>query len=388
MKIAQISCTFPPYAGGLGNSVYNLAQNLSALGHEVTVFTPDYNITPGAGETDRLEIKFKVVRLKSPLKIGNAALLPQLVWKLKGFDVVHLHYPCYGALIPVLVRKIAGGRKFKLIMHYHMDSRAGGIKGAVFYLYKILILPLLIKASGAITCASLDYLKHSDLRKFYLARPEKFRQILFGVNLEQFVTYHDDLNKKRTYPVLLFVGGLDRAHYFKGLINLLKALILIRREEKYGATVLNVVGRGNMLPYYKKLAAELGLNNSVFFHERVSDGELVDFYNYSDCLILPSINRGEAFGLVLLEAMACSRPVITSNLPGVRSVFKNGKHGLLVKPGDTADLAAKIRIILSDREKAAAMGRAGRELVENKYTWIKAAKRLNLIYHRVIYSPG
>ena len=143
-----------------------------------------------------------------------------------------------------------------------------------------------------------------------------------------------------------------------------------------------------MLPYYKKLAAELGLNNSVFFHERVSDGELVDFYNYSDCLILPSINRGEAFGLVLLEAMACSRPVITSNLPGVRSVFKNGKHGLLVKPGDTADLAAKIRIILSDREKAAAMGRAGRELVENKYTWIKAAKRLNLIYHRVIYSPG
>ena len=69
---------------------------------------------------------------------------------------------------------------------------------------------------------------------------------------------------------------------------------------------------------------------------------------------------------MLLEAMACARPVITSNLPGVRSVFKNGTQGLLVKPDNVGDLVEKIKIILNDRKTSELMGRAGRELVEKK----------------------
>jgi len=385
MKIAQIVCTFPPYRGGIGNSVYNISENLADLGHDVTVFTPNYNYKIEE-EFNLHEGKFKVERLRPLFKCGNAAFIPQLLWKLKDFDIIHLHYPFYGALKPVLLRKLLLGRKMRLILHYHMDSRAAGFRGTVFYLYNIFVLPILVRAADIITCASLDYVKHSDLKKYYRIKPNKFRQILFGVNLEQFVTYHDDLNKRRKNKVILFVGALDKAHYFKGLENLLKALAIVIKKPGLNYTILKVVGRGDLLSYYKNLALQLDLGGSVKFYEHVDDSKLVDFYNYSDCLVLPSINKGEAFGLVLLEAMACSRPIITSNLPGVRSVFKNGKEGLLVKPGDIKDLADKIKIILNDRKAAEVMGLAGRQLVEKKYTWFKVSKRLEAIYHYVIYT--
>ncbi len=384
MKIAQIVCTFPPYRGGIGNSVYNISESLADLGHEVMVFTPNYKIED---EFNRHEGKFKVERLNPLIKYGNAAFIPQLAWKLNDFDIIHLHYPFYGALKPILLIKLLSGRKMKLIMHYHMDSSARGFKGAVFYLYNILFLPLLARAAKIITCASLDYVKHSDLGKYYKAKPNKFRQILFGVNLEQFVTYHDNKNKERENKVILFVGGLDKAHYFKGLEYLLKALVIIIKKPELSPTVLKVVGSGDLLPYYKKSALDLGVEKNVKFYVNVDNSKLVDFYNYSDCLVLPSINKAEAFGLVLLEAMACSTPVVASNLPGVRSVLKNGREGLLVRPGDVNDLANKIKAILSDKKLAEKMGQAGRELVETKYTWAKVAKRLDSIYHYVHYSP-
>lgn len=384
MKIAHIVCTFPPYKGGMGNSVFNISDVLADLGHEVTVFTPNYNYK-FEEEFNLHEGKFKVERLRPLFKCGNAAFVPQLFWKLNNFDIIHLHYPFYGAIKPVLLRKLLFGKKMKLLIHYHMDSRSKGAKCAIFFLYNVLFLPILVRLAEIITCASIDYVKHSDLKKYYLSQPNKFRQILFGVNLEQFVTYHDDLNKKRKNKVILFVGALDKAHYFKGLENLLKALAIIIKDDKFNSTILKVVGRGEMLSYYKDCASQLGLDKNVEFYEYIDDSKLVDFYNYSDCLVLPSINKGEAFGLVLLEAMACSRPVITSNLPGVRSVFKSGKQGLLVKPNNIKDLAEKIKIILNDRKAAEAMGQAGRQLVEKKYTWFKVSRRLESVYHHVKY---
>ncbi|KKS34969.1 MAG: Glycosyltransferase (Modular protein) [Parcubacteria group bacterium GW2011_GWC2_42_12] len=391
MRIAQIVCTFPPYRGGIGNSVYNISDRLADLGHEVTVFTPAYNYSDGASQfADQpvdTEGKFTVERLRSIVKFGNGALIPQLFFKLNNFDIVHLHYPCYGALKAVLLRKLWSGKRMKLVLHYHMDNQATGFKGFIFYLYKIFILPIFVRAAKIITCASLDYIKHSNLGKYYRRRPDKFRQISFGVNPDQFVIYHDNLNKDRQHGVLLFVGGLDRAHYFKGLENLIKALAEVIKNPKFSSTILNVVGSGDLLGYYRKIAHDLGVAKSVFFNEMVNNSKLVDFYNYCDCLILPSINQAEAFGLVTLEAMACSRPVITSNLPGVRSVFKNGKQGFLVKPNDIKDLVRKITIILGDKKRAQAMGRAGRELVEKKYTWVRVGKKLDAIYYQIRFNP-
>ncbi len=386
MRIAQIVCTFPPYRGGIGNSVCNISENLSDMEHEVVVFTPDYNYKT-ENEFHHHEGKFVIKRIKPLFKIGNGAFIPQLFWELKNFDIIHLHYPFYGAIKAVLIRKLLSGKKMKLVVHYHMDSKAGGLKGVIFRLYNIFLLPLLARAAKIITCASIDYVKHSNLKKYYQTHSDKFRNISFGVNLEQFVTYRDSVNKDRKNKIILFVGGLDRAHYFKGLKNLIKAFAEISENHKFNPIILNVVGKGDLLPYYKSIAANLGVEKSVFFYENVDNSKLVNFYNYCDCVVLPSTNKSEAFGLVLLEAMACSKPIITSNLPGVRSVFKNGRQGLLVRPDDSKDLADKIKTILGDKKSAQAMGIEGRKLVESKYTWIKVAKKLNVIYHYLKYNP-
>ena len=147
MKIAQIVCTFPPYKGGMGNSVYSISEVLANNGHEVTVFTINYNISPDYVEK---KPKFIIKRLNSIIKIGNAAILPQLFWQLKGFDIIHLHYPFYGAVLPVIMRKIFFPFSTKLLLHYHMDTKANGIKSFIFKIYKLILLPILIRLSSCI----------------------------------------------------------------------------------------------------------------------------------------------------------------------------------------------------------------------------------------------
>lgn len=387
MKIAHVVCTFPPYKGGMGNSVYCFAKALAKLGHEISVFTPyysngDFENIFSAEESE----KIKIFRLKPLFKYGNGAFLPQLLWKLNGFDIAHLHYPFYGSAEIVLLKKILSGKKMKLAVHYHMDSMAVGLKGLIFKLYNIFVLPLIARAAEIITCASFDYINHSALAGYYNKNKKKFRQTFFGVDLDQFVVYRDHKNEERKEKVILFVGGLDKAHYFKGLENLLQAVSLLKKDFANGLK-LNIIGEGDMKPYYKDLSKSLEIEKYVNFAEKIDDSKLVSYYNYCDVAVLPSVNKGEAFGLVLLEAMACAKPVVASNLPGVRSVFKKGRHGLLAKPNDAVDLANKLRTILNDKKLAREMGERGREFVENRYSWKKIGKKLDVIYHYVKYTP-
>jgi len=380
MKIAQVVCTFPPYQGGIGNSAYQFAKILTKLGHDITIFTPEYfKTTFIPAEQER----FKIIRIKPWFKFGNGALSPQLLWKLNNFDIIHFHYPFYGAAEFIVLGKLLFNRKINIVVHYHMDSAAIGIKGFIFNLYRVFVQPILLRQAKIITCASLDYIKHCRIANYYKNNQNKFRQTLFGVDLEFFTPKNKIKSNKK---IILFVGGLDKAHYFKGLENLLKAVKVLSGELSDEIN-FNVVGKGNLELYYKKLAEKLGIENKVNFSGSLDNEQLVDYYNNCNVVVLPSINQGEAFGLVLLEAMACAKPVVASNLPGVRSVFKNGEQGFLVKPNDVNDSVKKLKIILQDEDLAYKMGQAGRKLAEERYSWEKVGERLNLIYHYVNYTP-
>ncbi len=104
-----------------------------------------------------------------------------------------------------------------------------------------------------------------------------------------------------------------------------------------------VVGGGELLSQYKKEAARLGIAERVTFTGGVSDEELVRWYAGARAEILPSTDRSEAFGIVLIEAMACGTPVIASDLPGVRAVVERVNGGSLVPPGDEQALARALQ---------------------------------------------
>jgi len=390
MKIAQIVCTFPPYRGGMGNSAYYFAKETAAAGHAVTVFTPAYRRKPDDKRRDSDEVvNCEVKRLRPLFQFGNAAFLPQLAWRLKNYDLIHLHYPFYGAMLQVLLAKLFFNRKMKLLLHYHMDSIGTGLKGLIFKLNRLLILPLLIKKADFISCASLDYVKNSALTGLYEKYRTKFITLPFGVDLNTFKPLPAEKNDSEN--IILFVATLDKAHYFKGLEVLLLSLKLIIEEKHLAETgiklKLMVVGGGGLKNYYRELARNLGLADYVNFIGGLPAAELVKMYNRAKIFILPSINQGEAFGLVLLEAMACGTPVIASNLPGVRSVFHNTVEGFAVRPSDEKDLAKRIWQLLTDEPLRKKMGEAALKRAIEKYDWQKIGRDLVRFYYRANFTP-
>jgi len=361
----------------MGNSAYHLARIQSEQGNEVTVFTPQYNknIIRSGDEN------FRTVRLSPLIKSGNAALLPQIFCHLNKYEIVHLHYPFYGVAGFVLLKKILSRKKMKLVVHYHMDNFSQGIKGFIFKFNTLFILPLLIKNADAVISASLDYVKNSNIKNLFEKYISKFHEIPFGVDAEKFKPSQTVAHQKN----ILFVAGLDKAHYFKGLENLIRAFdSLTKKSELIDPDLkLNIIGNGDQINYYQKIINELDLDSKIKIFPDINNKELINFYRNADLFVLPSINQGEAFGLVLLEAMACGKPIIASNLPGVRNVFSDGKEGLLVEPDNIGDLTLKMEKILSNNELATAMGNSGRKLVVEKYDWKIIGKKINELYKSI-----
>jgi len=380
LKIAHVVCAFPPYKGGMGNVCFEQAKELIKLGHQVVVFTPQYKKNMPLIEN---YCGFKVQRLKPFFKFGNAAFLPTLPKKLKEFDIIHLHWPFAGTGELIALNKSFSS---KLIVQYHMDLIDTGIRGFIFSLYNILFNKILVKAGQKILVSSLPYLMVSKVKGYYQKFKNKFIISPFGVEQERFFPKEKDKNLllkygiKNNEKIILFVGGLDRAHYFKGVEVLLKAIADKSLDSL--SLKLVVVGDGDLRKGYEKLANDLNISNKVIFAGRISDESLPQYYNLCDIFVLPSTSRSEAFGLVSLEAMACAKPIIVSDLPGPNSLVD--KNGMTVKVNDVEDLAHKIKELIEDDELRVNLGNQSLKLVQAKYNWTKIVKDLEKIYYDAV----
>ncbi len=369
MKIAQIVCSFPPYKGGIGNVAYRLQKELEK---EITIETFTIKQEKQKKENQEKNIHY----LKPVLKIGQAGVLNQLIFKLKKFDVIILHYPFFGSTEILYLKRLLS-KKQRLIILYHMDVSA--FSG----LYKILSIPgkiagkKLLKQADKIVVSSLDYIKNSRIKDIYKQYPNKFLAIPFSVNEKKFKA-NKELNNNfdKNEIKLLFVGGLDKAHYFKGVDKLISALTMVKNKN----WSLNIVGSGSLLNNFKEISKKKSLADKINFLGKISNEELIKEYQKADLLILPSINSNEAFGLVVIEAMACQSAIIASDLPGLRSVF-NDKCGYKVKPGDVKDLTVKIEKALNNPEKIIEMKKESYKLFTEKYilekeinAWLKLLK--------------
>lgn len=361
MKIAQIVCAYPPYAGGIGNSAHQLAEILTRQ-HNIDTFTPD-NTRP-------------------LLRRGHGAILPQLLFRLKKYDTIYLHYPFFGTAEIVWLYRLFNRRQ-KLIIHYHMDVQLNSWFTKILSWPSLLIRSSLLKKADIIVSSSLDYIKNSQISHLYHRYPEKFKEIPFSVDIYKYqpkdinrpsanniIAKAKDLVKKvnalfikKDRLDLIFVGALDSAHYFKGVDILIKALSIIDHK----SWRLVIVGEGDKRKEYEELAISFNFQGRIEFKGKLNEEDLIRALQDSDLLILPSINKSEAFGLVLIEALACGLPVIASDLPGVRSVFNNNQEGLLVRPGEIADLAEKINFFAQNEKKRQEMAKAARRLAEKKY---------------------
>ena len=374
MKIAVVVSTFPPYKAGIGNEAYYSAWSLTTLGHDVTIFTPQYK---KISKQHIDEYPFKVQRLRPWFKYGNAGILPQLFWKLWGFDIIHLHYPFFGG--SELIYFLDKIKDLKLVVTYHHDVVGSGLLSKFFKWHTSHVLPKILDKANKIIVTSWDYARCSNIKDRIEAEPEKFVAIPCGVNhLIYKPRYRDKalLNKYDLHgkKIILFVGALDKAHYFKGLNILFQAIKKISNNDDFRVLI---VGDGDLKQSYMSLVDSFGLGKKIMFLGYVPDNLLPKYYNLADMLVLPSIDKSEAFGIVCLEAMSSGVPVITSDLAGVRSVVSKKKTGLLVKPSNVQNLADMIQYLLNNPKIAKEYGKAGRAKVVANYTWEQIGYQLD-----------
>jgi phosphatidylinositol alpha-1,6-mannosyltransferase len=174
-------------------------------------------------------------------------------------------------------------------------------------------------------------------------------------------------------PVLVTIARLVER---KGIDSVLRALPDVRRVVPDVAYV--VVGEGPERERLGALARAGGVEDAVRFVGAVSDEELPLWYSLGDVFVMPSRSDPpdvEGFGIVFLEAGACERPVVAARAGGVPDAVADGISGLLVTPGDTAALGAKLCELLLDPARAAELGRRGRERVLGELNWDSVTER-------------
>lgn len=377
MKIAHIVCSYPPYYGGMGNVVFETASRLTQLGHEVVVYTPQL-------EEPTEEVIEYARRLKPSIHYGNAARLPTIERELDTFDIVHLHYPFFGTANLVRRWKLRHPEK-PFVITYHMDTRGPGWKGLVFKLYAGYWMPKILGVADRLIVSSFDFLEHSQAASLYREQRDRWVELPFGVDLERFKPIEkpkhlfEEYNLNPDIPTIIFVGGMDAAHYFKGIPILLQSLFLLKRDGVNAQCLL--VGDGELRQSFELQAQGLGISGMVRFAGRVSHDRLPLHYSLADLLVLPSTTQGEAFGVVILEAMASGVPVIATDLPGVRTIARDA--GFVVPPSDPISLAQAIAGYLSGENDREVWKMSARHVAEEEYAWGPIVEKLEGVYNKL-----
>jgi D-inositol-3-phosphate glycosyltransferase len=220
-----------------------------------------------------------------------------------------------------------------------------------------------------------------DLREHYAARAERIEIVAPGVE-HAFFSPGDQAGARHAVgwrasgPMLLFVG---RIQPLKGLDVAVGALAALDDERAQLAVVGGPSGPDGPaeLASVLELAVDLGVRERIRFVPPQPHHLLSSWYRAADVVLVPS--RSESFGLVALEAAACGRPVVASDVGGLRTIVESGRTGFLVDGRAPEPYAAKVALLLDQPELAAELGRAAAARAAG-FTWSTAAARLRRVY--------
>ena len=343
------------YPGGVQGQVLAQARALRALGHETRLLAPcdgpppDAGVTP-LGDSVPLAGNGSVAQLAP-----DPACLLRTIRTLRDedFDVVHLHEPfCPG---PTLTSLAFG--EGPLIGTFH---RAG--MGASYTVLRPFAVRLARRLS--VRCAVSEDARVTAAR----ALGGRYELLPNGIEVERFAKATPT---PTSGPTILFVG---RHEPRKGLSILMDAM-----ADLPGDVRLWVAGEGSQTA---ELRARTAHDPRVEWLGRIDDAEVASRMRGADVLCAPSLH-GESFGVVLLEGMAASTPVVASDLPGYRNVAVPEHHALLVPPGDAAALAGALLRVLEDAVLAERLVCAG-DARAAELSMERLAERYVAIYQRVV----
>jgi len=361
VRIAIVVCAYPPSRGGIGNAAARHARTLIELGHDVEVLCPTQDQGPGRHVVDGVLVH----RLRPLVRHGLSAFVPSLARRVRDYDAMMLQYPFFGGAEPAALGARMSDTPY--LVYFHMDVMWGGARGAFLRAHRQFAAPLVLRGAREVLVSSLDYAQHSSIAPLKL---NNLRELPYAVDTEQFAPSPVGSERRRELgldpdrPVVLFVGTMGHAGTFKGIDKLLSAMAM---GDLSARAQVVFAGEGELRSRYQRAAAELLPRAAFQFAGGVSDRDLVDLYRAAAVTVLPSVTQEEAFGIVLIESMACGTPVIASALPGVRGVV-GAEAGVAVPPGDVACLARAIAEILDDPDGSERRAHAARARAVERFS--------------------
>jgi glycosyltransferase involved in cell wall biosynthesis len=389
MNILQLCIRFPPAPGGAENHVYHISKELIGRGHDLQVFTSDlYTEVPFVRIENPAPIYkgVPVKRFKSYSLGGEMhyVFIPSMMRALlrEEIDIIHTHsYGYYQTTAGAFTKKL---REIPLVItpHFHpfWSMWGGKRRKELRKIYDGLFGKSMIDATDVVICHSKN---EKELLSNFSLPDEKVRIVPAGVDFKRFESIPSPDRFREFYNIneriVLYVGRLASN---KGLRHLIDAMPQIISQFKNTTLVMigEDEGQRKML---EDRAEKLNIKDKVVFTGHITDDELFrSAYSACDVFVLPS--EYEAFGLVLLEAMACEKPCVATNVGGVPEVIDKDKIGVLVEYGNSDQLANAIVDLLGDENKRKNMGRAGRERVKANFTWPKIVDQLERIYKDIV----
>jgi glycosyltransferase involved in cell wall biosynthesis len=376
MRILHLGKYYAPERGGIETYTQALCEWTAAQGHAVAALVHQ---RPGIWRTTReavdgIDVR-RVACIAAPVYTPVSPTYPiELSRALRevGPDLLHLHLPnpsCFALLASARARRIPW------VVHWHSDIPPDAPDWRLRTGYRVYkpFEQALLKHAAAVVATSDAYLDASTALARWRA---KARVIALGAGDLALPPPRRDLWPVGDGVRWLAVGRLSR---YKGLDVLLRALADVPDAR------LAIIGEGECATTLRASAVECGVASRVNFAGAVDEATLLAAYAAADGFVLPSLNRGEAFGLVLLEAMRARLPVVASAIPGsgIGEVLADGETGVLVPPGDAKALASALAR-LRDADLRRRIGAGGRERYEARFTLERSARRWLQLYGDVL----
>lgn len=367
MKVLMVNKLYYPHIGGVENHVRDLSLELKDI-VDISVLAANTKFKTEKETIDGIE----VVKVASLGRLRSAPVAPTFPLWLREIrtDIFHFHFPYPIGEISYLIAKPAG----KLVVTYHSDI----VRQKFLLWFYAPFLNRFLELADRIIVSSPNLINHSPfLRKFR----EKCAVIPFGIDLSRFELNDEIISKSNMFrektgtPLILFMGRLI---YYKGLEYLILAMKNIDAK-------LLIVGSGPLRNDLEEICEKNGLSEKVIFFGEASDDDIPSIYHASDIFVLPSIARSEAFGLVQLEAHACGKPVVSTNLTtGVPFVNLDKETGIVVPPASSVALSEAINFLLKNEDICRKYGENAKKRVEEQFSRRLMGEKVYNLYKEVL----
>lgn len=383
MRILHIGKYYPPFYGGIENFMADLLQEQLQQGHEVAAIVHDHQLTStwrmqsmtaGDANATLYRIPSYGTLLYAPISPAFGYYLQRVINDFRP-DVLHMHVPNTSVFWGLFSHKV---RDIPWVVHWHADVFGSKLGLNVAYTLYRPFETRLLRQSRAIISTSKPYLDSSLALKDWQG---KCHVVPLGLATHEMECCVDMQQTKPYFKEKRFkVLSLGRLSYYKGHDVLLKAM------QQLPTVQLLIVGRGEQQTHLQALIDQYALHDRVNLLGSQPEEVVTRLLTQCDCLCLSSIDRAEAFGMVLLEAMAMEKAVVATDIPGsgVGTVVEEGLTGKLVEPGNTAALVDAIKYLANNKKRCEKMGQLGAIRFRQHFQISKIAYQIEHVYQQVV----